>query len=88
MRALAHPLEPVVQVGREGFSDAVVAEMSQALARHELIKIRYRAEREEKKAVLESVAARLDAELVGHVGHVATFYRPNPDPERRRIIVD
>jgi RNA-binding protein len=40
LRSLAQRLRPVVFVGKEGISDAVVQAASEALAAHELIKIR------------------------------------------------
>lgn len=40
LRALAHPLKPVVQVGHGGLTDAVLAAIDGALATHELIKVR------------------------------------------------
>ena len=40
LRALAHPLKPVVQIGHGGLSDAVLAAIDGALSTHELIKVR------------------------------------------------
>ena len=86
LRALAHHLKPVVHIGRAGVTDAALAEVEDALRSHELIKVRLpggdRAEREEWLATIES---RTGAGTVSRVGHVATFYRPHPDEEKRRI---
>lgn len=40
LRALAHHLDPVVQVGHEGLTEAVLAQIREALAAHELIKVK------------------------------------------------
>ena len=40
LKGLAHPLKPVVMVGNAGLSEAVLAEIENALAYHELIKVR------------------------------------------------
>ena len=40
LRALGHHLQPVVQVGHEGITEAVVRETHQQLETHELIKVR------------------------------------------------
>jgi len=40
LRGLAHPLAPVVRVGKAGVTDNVIAETRKALASHELIKVR------------------------------------------------
>ncbi|MBM3770557.1 MAG: hypothetical protein FJW27_04565 [Acidimicrobiia bacterium] len=39
-KARAHALEPIVQVGHAGVTDALVAEVDRALAAHELIKVK------------------------------------------------
>jgi len=40
LRALAHPLKPVVQIGHGGLTDAVLTAIDGALSTHELIKVR------------------------------------------------
>lgn len=79
LKARAHPLAPVVQVGRGGVSDAFVAELDRALESHELVKVRLRGEREERAAQLTEVTARLDCAVVGTVGAVAILYRESAD---------
>ena len=84
LRSLGHHLDAVVQVGKQGVSDAVVAAADAALAAHELIKIRCASEcpqdRDEVAAALTTAVA---AELVQKLGRTLLLYRP--DPERPRI---
>ena len=40
LRALAHPLKPLVQIGHGGLTDAVLKAIDGALQIHELIKVR------------------------------------------------
>jgi len=40
LRALAHPLKPVVQIGHGGLTDSVLGAIDSALSTHELIKVR------------------------------------------------
>jgi RNA-binding protein len=87
LRALAHPLRPVVMVGKDGLSDAVVAKAEAELVAHELIKIRFLSRKESKKELLGELAERTRAELVGVVGHVGILYRQNREPEKRKIKV-
>jgi RNA-binding protein len=79
LKARAHALSPLVQVGRGGVSDAFVAELDRALESHELVKVRLRGEREERAAQLGDVTARLDCVVVGTVGAVAVLYRESAD---------
>ena len=78
LRGLAHKLEPVVQVGQTGVSDAVVQQVEAQLLAHELIKIRMR-EPSDKKAMARELADRSGATLCGLVGHTVVLYRPHPD---------
>jgi RNA-binding protein len=78
LRGLAHALDPVVQVGQSGVTDAVARAVDAALLAHELIKVRLR-EPDDKNAAAASLAACADAALCGLVGHTAILYRPHPD---------
>jgi RNA-binding protein len=80
LRRLGHQLKPVVRTGNAGLSDAVLNEIDIALRDHELVKIKLVADdRDERRRFAESIQERLQAELVQSVGHVALFYRPNPE---------
>jgi RNA-binding protein len=79
LRARAHALKPVVLTGQAGLSEAVLAEINLALEHHELIKVRLRAEREERAAMAEEICARLGAEHVQSLGQIVTLYRKSPE---------
>lgn len=87
LRGLAHGLPPAVWIGRRGLTAAVLAEMEEALLAHELVKVRLRdqPDRRERSRLLEELAARTASCLAGALGHTAVFFRPHPDPARRRI---
>lgn len=78
LRAKAHALKPVVLIGQSGLTDAVVAEIGLALQSHELIKIKIRAERDERAAIRQQICAETGAELVQSIGQIAIIYRCNP----------
>jgi RNA-binding protein len=76
LRGLAHPLAPVVRIGKGGATAAVVAETKKSLASHELIKVRIEVDDSaERKAIAESLALSTDAQLAGTIGKVAILYR-------------
>ncbi len=80
LRGLCHRLKPVVMTGNRGLSDAVVDELHKALQHHELVKVKLRTDqREERSCWIETIQQRCQALLVQKIGHVACFYRPNPD---------
>lgn len=72
-------LKPIVIVGSNGVSAAVVNELDQALTAHELVKVRVNAaDREQRRAMTEQLAAGTASELVHSVGHVVVLYRERP----------
>jgi RNA-binding protein len=78
LRGRAHPLEPIVQVGHAGVTEAVLRSVDQALTDHELIKVRLRSP-EDKKGDAERLAEGTSSALCGVVGHTVILYRPHPE---------
>lgn len=89
LRGLAHALKPVVFVGQKGFSPTLVKAMDEALERHELVKVKFVEfkEKEKKTVLIKQLEKAADCELVGLIGHMATFYRQQADPEKRKIVL-
>ena len=80
LRRLGHDRNPVVLVGQGGISPNLVAELDRALGDHELVKVRARVgERETRDAILTELASLTGSEVVQRIGHVALYYRRNPD---------
>ena len=87
LRSIAHGLKPVVFVGQNGVTDALIAAIEEALDRHELIKVKFIEfkDKNHKKEIAEIIEMKTRCHLAGMIGHVATFYRQHRDPEKRRI---
>lgn len=82
LKAQAHPLEPVVQIGQAGLTDAVVGELKKALTAHELIKVRVGgADREARAELSTAICARTGAAPVQQVGKILVLWRPRPDDD-------
>ena len=85
-RAGAHHLAPVVVIGGGGLTPAVLKEADQALNAHGLIKLRvFSDDRAAREALLATLADRLDAAPVQHIGKLLVLWRPVPPkaaPER------
>ncbi|RKZ12516.1 ribosome assembly RNA-binding protein YhbY [bacterium] len=85
LRAAAHGLQPVAHVGKDGLAENVLKGVKEALAAHELIKVRFVDQKENRREVAASLAEAVDAALAGVVGHIAILYRPHEDPDKRRV---
>jgi RNA-binding protein len=87
LRGLAHPLKPVVFVGQKGFTQSLVDAIGEALDHHELVKVKFVEfkEKQKKLALVEQIEKTVPCQMVGLVGHIATFFRQQSDPEKRKI---
>ena len=82
LRKLAHHLKPVVIVGNAGLTESVLAEIDNALAHHELIKVKISAaDKTERRAIIDKISEQTDAGWVLSIGHIAAFYRPAEKPK-------
>ena len=80
LESLAHSLEPIVRIGKQGLEAKIVLSVSEAFYTHELIKIKLL----DSAPVDAGDAAReiceaTDAELVRVIGRVIVLYRPFSD---------
>ncbi len=78
LRSQAHGLKPVIIVGQAGFTEAVLAETEIALDHHELIKVKIRAERDDRLAICDKICDATTANLIQLIGQIAILYRHNP----------
>lgn len=76
LKLKAHALKPVVWLGQQGLTSAVLAEVEIALAAHELIKVKIPGvDREARNVMINEIMALASAELIQSIGQIATFYR-------------
>ena len=82
LKARAHALKPVVMIGNDGLTPAVVAEIDRALKSHELIKVRVAGDdRDARVACLAEICAQTGAQSVQHIGKILVLFRLKPAPE-------
>jgi RNA-binding protein len=75
-RADAHHLDPVVLIGGDGLTPAVVKETDAALNAHGLIKVRvFSDERETRDTIFTTLADRLNAAPIQHIGKLLVLWR-------------
>ncbi len=86
LRRLGHALKPVVLMGAAGLTDAVMAEIDQALDDHELIKVKLVADdRSQRQELGERISREQKAALVQAVGNVVLLFRRSRIERKRRI---
>lgn len=77
LRSQAHALKPVVLIGAEGLTDAVLKEIKVHLDAHQLIKIRvFGDERDTRIAIYDEICDRLNAAPIQHIGKLLVIWKP------------
>jgi RNA-binding protein len=79
LRGLGHHLEPVVIVGQSGVTEGVIAAVEQALADHELIKVKIHEGPEDRHEAAEKLAQSTGAELAQLLGRTALLFKKKPE---------
>ncbi len=74
LRSLAHPLKPMVQIGKAGITDELVRTVKRALQDHELIKVSM-TKPKDKKGMSTELAQRCGAHLCGLLGHTIILFK-------------
>ncbi|MGK3983532.1 ribosome assembly RNA-binding protein YhbY [Sorangium sp. So ce136] len=86
LRALGHHLDPVVQLGKAGLTDGVVAAVEAAVERHELVKVRLGTEcPDDLGDVADALSERLHAEVAQTLGRTILLYRRHPKEPKIKL---
>ena len=78
LRALGHALDPVVHVGKQGVTASLVKEVSSALLRHELIKVRVQPEAPIDRKQAAELAEATGSALAQILGRTFLLYKRHP----------
>ena len=85
LRKMAHQLEPIFQIGKEGVTDAFIDGLNKALTKREIVKVHIL-----ETAMLDTrdtcnyVAERLGAEPVQAIGNKFIIYRKSDEEKYRK----
>ncbi len=83
-RADAHHLNAVVMLGADGLTPGVQTEIDAALNAHGLIKVRVQSDdRAGREAIFQTLAERLSAAPIQHIGKLLVLWRPMPEKEKK-----
>lgn len=83
LRAAGHHLSPVVQVGKDGVTEAVLHQLDAQLLAHELVKVKIGTESpEERFEAAERLGAAAGAQIAQILGRTVLVYRKHPEKPR------
>ena len=78
LKARSQKLKPVIHVGHDGATDALVTALDQALADHGLVKVRFTDHKSERKQLAANLCVRTSSRQILLVGQTVTLYRKPP----------
>ena len=79
LRGLGHHLDPVIQIGKDGLTDGLVAALNEALRTHELVKVKVGTESPiDRKEAGPELATRTGATLAQILGRTLLLYKRHP----------
>ncbi|MDG2353827.1 MAG: ribosome assembly RNA-binding protein YhbY [Gammaproteobacteria bacterium] len=83
LRSMGHALKPVVMVGQHGLSESVLAELETTMNKHELLKIKVRADgKDEKQQMINQIVEVSKSHLIQVIGNIMVIYRAfDEDPQ-------
>jgi RNA-binding protein len=75
LKSRAQRLDAVLKVGKAGLTDAFFKSLDQALADHELVKVKFADHKDQRKVLAPQLAERSGSHLVTLIGNVVVLFR-------------
>ena len=86
LKGLAHTMQPIIQVGKNGVNDPLIKTVYDALEARELIKVSILQNCfEEPKAIAGEIASVIDAEIIQVIGKTIVFYKESS--KKKQIVL-
>jgi RNA-binding protein len=80
LKSLAHPLKPILQIGKEGVTHAVIQSVTDALHNRELLKVKVlESAPDEARAIAAVLGDLADVLVVQVIGRTVVLYRRHPE---------
>ena len=88
LRGLIAVQQPIMQIGKNGMTEALVKTLSDALEAHELIKLTVLETcPDTPRAMSDALCEALGCDPVQVIGRKIALYRPATEPDKRRILL-
>lgn len=83
LRSMAHSIDPVAYLGKQGLTENVINQIDVCLEARELVKVKLQEGCDlNAKEVANEIAEKLGAEFVQAIGHKFTLYRESKDSKQ------
>lgn len=86
LRSKAHHLDPLFQIGKQGVTDSVIAQIEEALEAKELIKVNVLQNcAEDKKEIAAQLSEREGLEVVQIIGNILVLYKESAENKKIQL---
>ena len=75
LKSQAHPLKPLIQIGKHGLTPAALTNIDKALTDHTLIKVKFNDHKQQKQQLSQQIADHTKADIVDLIGHTLILHR-------------
>ncbi|MCW8869605.1 MAG: YhbY family RNA-binding protein [Proteobacteria bacterium] len=79
LKGISHGLNPYVTIADKGVTENIITELETTLDHHELVKVKIRAEREQRAKIIDELLNKTGAVEIQRIGQTLTLYRANPN---------
>lgn len=89
LRKAAHDLEPMIRLGKDGFTDNQAQSILDVIESRELIKVKIlQNSKVEKEEVAREIEEKTGCEVVGIIGKTIILYKPNEEKPKISLEVN
>jgi RNA-binding protein len=85
LKSQAQTLKPIIQIGKNGVTEAQIQTIEQDLENHELIKIKFNDYKKQRKELSKKIINDTSSQLVELIGNTLIIYKQNENPSKRKI---
>ena len=84
LKGMAHHLEPMIHIGKNGLTDGTIHAINTALSARELIKIKFHEFKNDKHELADKIITETLSLIVGIIGHTLIIFKQNPNPDKQK----
>ena len=85
LRQQSQTIKPLIQIGNNGVTESTINNIDTKLEDHELVKIKYNNNKDQREALTQRIAQETKSEIIDTIGNTATLYRRSRNPAKRVI---
>ncbi len=87
LKTTAQNIKPTIQIGKQGLTQGQLDRINHELAHHELIKIKFNTQKDQKTRLSQEITAKTQATQVDLIGNTLVLYKQSPHPEKRKTLI-